>query len=455
MSSNYQKCVFLPILTIVWWGASAWNSVAAKRAAKANPYCISIMAAASNWLGLVFFVLIKLWEKRSSSSSTTTQQKGGGGGPSSNNKVTASLQELWDIRGLSAAHAIGLYASYRGLVLGRVSLVQAVKAVEPLMAMAMSALLYRQYPGDSRIVWSAVAVVAGTICVLVEDTSFAASALLWTLVSSLATQGRNQIMKQRQKAKTVNDNNYDSVSQREHGTAHSSSSPPSLSPTPSTSPAMVGLLMFISTSAAAFVMNLIMLVIQIVLAKDINSFLHDIPLPTHEVLMAGANHFAYNLASFAVLSLVEMPATHSLANTAKRAVVIGVAAWQLQEPLTSKATYGLVLVLGGSACYGYFSKMKGKAATTTSKSSTTTGWWSRVWDSEHTRQYMKQGTLLILALVLVFQTTSISNTMDNFTVKDTTPVLSISKAPAFPKFPPLPAFPVAKTEGVSNNTYGN
>ena len=423
-SIAYQRWLFLPILTIVWWGASAWNSVAAKRAAKANPHCISIMAAASNWPGLIFFFIIKVWERFRAASLSKQDDMN-----SCSGLFAVSMQELWDIRYLSAAHVVGLYASYRGLVQGRVSLVQAVKAVEPLMAMAMSAALYRQYPGDSRIVLSAVVVVGGTICVLVEDTSFAASALLWTLTSSLATQGRNQIMKQRQKQKasrriaessttpspTNSNGNHKSFVQLENGkSVHNT---PISTPT---SPAMVGLLMFISTSAAAFIMNIIMLFVQTIVAVAFNEpLLHNIPLPTKEVLSAGANHFAYNLASFAVLSLVEMPATHSLANTAKRAVVIGTAAWQLQEPLTTKATYGLLLVIGGSGCYGYFSKMKGTSKIERQSSS-----------KEHPHKhfykmkYIKQGTLLLLAAVALFQVTSDSNFVGNFRMPQSADVVT-------------------------------
>lgn len=251
-------------------------------------------------------------------------------------------------------------------------------------------------------------------------------------------------MKQRQKEKAAKtaaaptpSKQYDTTSQQEIGTVSdfqndtsvtSASAPSVSSSTPPTSPAMIGLLMFINASAAAFVMNLIMLAIQIGLpTKD--PLLRGVPLPTYEVLSAGANHFAYNLASFAVLSLVEMPATHSLANTAKRAVIIGVAAWKLQEPVTSKAGYGLVLVLGGSGCYGYFSKMvQSKSGNSATKIISSAAKSTSSDPLQHSMgRYVKHGILVFLALVMIFQTKYMSNTMGNFTVQSFAfPLLELS-----------------------------
>lgn len=397
----YKKWVSLIALTCIWWGASAWNSVEAKRAAKANPNCISTMSTASNLLGLVFFVVIKLRQSVS---------------------LKAMFQELWEIRTLSAAHAIGLYAAYRGLVQGRVALVQAVKATEPLIAMAMSVIFYQQYPGDVRIVISVFVVVLGTICVLVQDTSFTYPALMWTLASSFSTQGRNQVMKHRQKTKGTTTATPATTSSESTANgynklppAETSNNTPPPQPQAKQSPAMVGLLMFISTSAAAFFMNLLQLVLQLTfMGGPRGLYGEDTPLPIQQVLLAGAYHFAYNLASFAVLSLVDMPATHSLANTAKRAFVIAIAAWKLREPITPKALVGFIFVVGGSGCYGYFSKMaKKKPATPNiSRGSITSAHNSP--DFKRLSRSMKGMTLLFLGLVVFFQTKSLSRQVGDF-----------------------------------------
>lgn len=406
-NTNHESCkkwISLIFLMCIWWGASAWNSVEAKRAAKANPNCISTMSTASNLLGLVLFVIIKLRE------SVTWRQM---------------AQELWDIRALSAAHAIGLYAAYRGLVQGRVALVQAVKATEPLIAMAMSVIFYQQYPGDIRIVISVLVVVAGTICVLVQDTSFTYPALLWTLTSSVSTQGRNQIMKHRQKTKgttsatTATGASNDATSASESTNVYSKvppseanntspPQPPAQQQPAKQSPAMVGLLMFISTSAAAFFMNLLQLLLQFTfLGGPKGLYGEDTPLPMQQVLLAGAYHFAYNLASFAVLSLVEMPATHSLANTAKRAFIICIAAWKLREPVTPKALVGFIFVVGGSGGYGYFSKMAKKKPQPSLDIS-----------SHNRTTRMSSMTLLFLGLVVFYQTRSMSSTVGKFADSD-------------------------------------
>ena len=112
----------LSLLVVVWWGCSAWNAVVSKRALRRGTGSngeallrVAIVSASSNVLGVLGMVAMQFIPR-------------------------------WRVkrpvvgREIAAAHAIGLYAAYRGLVGAKVSSCQAVKALEPLIAMAMSAV---------------------------------------------------------------------------------------------------------------------------------------------------------------------------------------------------------------------------------------------------------------------------------------------------------------------------
>ena len=253
-------------------------------------------------------------------------------------------------REIAAAHSIGLYAAYRGLVGANVSSCQAVKALEPLIAMAMSATpffageaKYVQRPAAEAVV-AAIVVVTGVIIVCVEDTSYEVEALFWVLCSSILTQGRNQFMKARQRqsfTRCVQD--HEDASK----TTFKSSSTSTLSP------AMQGLLLFVATSASAFYINLAIVIAEVVMRPGVSIRSAFEGGKMGAVFMAGLSHFLYNLASFGALSFVA-PATHSLANTAKRAIIVCASAFFLHDKLTSKGWVGLALVIVGSGYYSYF-----------------------------------------------------------------------------------------------------
>ena len=119
------------------------------------------------------------------------------------------------------------------------------------------------------------------------------------------------------------------------------------------------MLIFVATSAGAFYVNLVMVIAELVLRPGVSihsAFEGD---KTGAVFMAGLSHFLYNLASFGVLSFA-VPATHSLANTAKRAIIVCASAFFLHDKLTSKGWAGLALVIVGSGYYSYFAKSRGK-----------------------------------------------------------------------------------------------
>jgi hypothetical protein len=90
----------------VWWGASAWNSIAAKQVVLHDPSAVPLMAIMSNVPGGVVWCFLWLYDR------TILHQ---------------SLPQKIRDRSLCKLH---------GLVGANVSLVQAVKAIEPLFAMA-------------------------------------------------------------------------------------------------------------------------------------------------------------------------------------------------------------------------------------------------------------------------------------------------------------------------------
>jgi len=347
--------------------------VSAKRVMRSpgGDACVAVTSAASNLLGVVFF--FALYSVRSKFP-----------------VIRSQLNRADDVWFMSLTHGVGLYAAYRGLVGAKVSLVQAVKALEPLIAMGMSSVFLGKYPTTKSLA-AAVVVVSGVITVSVEDTSYSVNALLWVLLSSFTTQGRNLLMKiQQQKrqegdkhrshespekemvtpdaphdsdAKAINvTKGSDDKFQRHNRTeipqsdnAWSFPDSPAPKKVASVSPALKALLMFVVTSAGALPVNLIMIPFEIKLIGGFDNTLEGAMCKPGPVLTAGCTHFFYNLASFGVLSFVSPP-THSLANTAKRAVVVSSAAIILKDHLTIKGIVGLCLVITGSGFYSYFAK---------------------------------------------------------------------------------------------------
>jgi solute carrier family 35 protein E1 len=303
----------LPLVALisVWWGASAWNSIAAKQVVLHDPSAVPLMAIMSNVPGGVVWCFLWLYDR------------------------TILHQSMRQMIPLATCHAIGLYASYMGLVGANVSLVQAVKAIEPLLAMALSVWFLRKVPSF----WSAVvagAVVGGVMMVCVTDTTYTWTALGWVLISSISTQIRNQLMKRMQKQFQTK----------------------ALSPSAVlwySSPESTGLLMFVSASAYALPASVALAILsqfQFDPSTDQPTIPPLLKTLSGPLLLAGTMHFMYNMASFGVLSLVT-PATHSLANTTKRAVVVGCAAIFLKESWTRATSLGMVIILLGSTFYGY------------------------------------------------------------------------------------------------------
>uniref|UniRef100_A0A6V2LB42 Sugar phosphate transporter domain-containing protein n=1 Tax=Ditylum brightwellii TaxID=49249 RepID=A0A6V2LB42_9STRA len=341
------------MLIFVWWGCSAWNAVAAKQILQRGSagsisndgtlLRLAVVSAASNILGVVLPVMMCFM---SSSSSQQVQW------------IRHVPNVGW---GLAASHAIGLYAAYRGLVGAKVSAVQAVKALEPLIAMTMSATPFfsggREHTKlpEAQSILAAMVVTVGVVIVCVDDRSYDVEALFWVLISSFVTQGRNQLMKARQRFTQVKcDKNKDDDVGVDKDSGTDDNDAPSL--------AIQGCLIFITTSAGAFFVNLAMVLAELIFRPcDIRSALGG--NKTWPIFITGITHFLYNLASFGVLSFV-VPATHSLANTAKRAVIVCASAYFLSDRLTTKACFGLVLVITGSGYYSYSSKSKKSSVNT-------------------------------------------------------------------------------------------
>jgi drug/metabolite transporter (DMT)-like permease len=283
MKMNALAAVLRPLFLVialvsVWWGASAWNSIAAKQVVLQDPSAVPLMAIMSNVPGGVACCFLWLYDR------------------------TILHQSMRQMIPLATMHAIGLYASYMGLVGAKVSLVQAVKAIEPLLAMTLSVFFLRQVPSFWSVL-AAGAVVFGVMLICVTDTAYTWTALSWVLISSISTQIRNQLMKRMQKELQTK----------------------VLSPSAVvwySSPERTGLLMFVITSAYALPAN------GIIALASLSQFQFDPSLSTDQttippllvkalsgpLLLAGTMHFMYNMASFGVLSLTT-PATHSLANT--------------------------------------------------------------------------------------------------------------------------------------------
>eukprot|EP00563_Minutocellus_polymorphus_P004088 CAMPEP_0181028178 /NCGR_PEP_ID=MMETSP1070-20121207/4536_1 /TAXON_ID=265543 /ORGANISM="Minutocellus polymorphus, Strain NH13" /LENGTH=713 /DNA_ID=CAMNT_0023105423 /DNA_START=717 /DNA_END=2858 /DNA_ORIENTATION=+ len=198
-----------------------------------------------------------------------------------------------------------------------------MKALEPLIALSLSLFIFRKWPPfDSSL--AIVIVIGGAFCVCAGDTSISASAFIWILTSSFVTQIRNQLLKLQQR-KTLR---------------HSLTLDLELPPTPHHL-ALQGLFVFVAASAGAFLMSLPMILFD---KSQRETCLDGL------VIEAGMSHFLYNLASFGVLAIVS-PATHSLANTAKRAVIVGCSTFFLREKITRETMIGLCLVLVGSLWY--------------------------------------------------------------------------------------------------------
>lgn len=400
----------LPVLALggVWWGCSAWNAVAAKRILHrgdgddAGPLRVAVVSAGSNVFGIVALLVMRF----------LAQVQVCVGRP--------ALMEMPAIDGgLAASHAIGLYAAYRGLLCAKVSAVQAVKALEPLIAMYMSATPF--FAGSEHAKWPAVESVMaamvttiGVCIVCVDDTSFEVEALLWVLLSSLVTQGRNHFLKRRQRDSEgqKTDLPVDAAAPRvasdtirKPGSAHAGNQ----------SPAVRGCLVFIATSAGAFFVNLAMVFSELSFRPGADIYAAFGGAKTGPVLVAGATHFMYNLASFAVLSVV-IPATHSLANTAKRAVIMFASAYFLNDLLTARTCLGVALVIVGSGHYGYIAKTKPKAAGVQSDSASP--WWLCVGAQSALPKGHKSafGLLLLLALSLplVYWTVMTTQSSDDY-----------------------------------------
>ena len=56
------------------------------------------------------------------------------------------LPSRWQLLSLAFTHSVGLCAAYKGLVEGKVSLVQTMKAIEPLIAICFSAFFLKIFP---------------------------------------------------------------------------------------------------------------------------------------------------------------------------------------------------------------------------------------------------------------------------------------------------------------------
>lgn len=307
----------LPILGLVgiWWCATAWNSIAAKHVALDTPSAIPLMTVFSNILGGIVWFSLSLYDKE-------------------------ILIRLPNMLALATCHAVGLLASYMGLLGARVSLNQAVKATEPILAMALSFWFFQHVPTIGSFL-AAGLVVLGVILVCVDDTTYTWISLLWVMLSSVLTQIRNQLIKQSQ----------NHVNQLRDMKA--------LSPSAElwyAVPERSGFLLYVSVSAFALPINVALAILTMC---DMPRAHIKIPNLSQDVwvslFLAGLTHFIYNTASFGVLSLVT-PVTHSLADTTKRAVVVGSAAIFLGESWTEKTFIGMFWVLLGSAIYGYLQK---------------------------------------------------------------------------------------------------
>jgi len=343
-SQTFQKfCngLSLVLLVTVWWGATAWNSVAAKQVAKQNALAVPWMAFTSNLLGGIGYMLLYFYDKSLLTAFV----------PPSTLKST--------FLPLALAHGVGVLAAYMGLIGARVSLVQAVKAMEPLLAMVLTVCFSRQYPSGGFLL-AAVIVTVGVMTVCVADTTYTWMALSWGVASSLFTQSRNQYMKRQQRAlqdistAAATTNMYGGQSETNNGHGHQHNS--AANKMALLSPQLKGLIMFVIVSAYALPINAILAIIFTVFppskisSNDEASLLYMSGDVFKSMVKASLTHFAYNCASFGVLALVSPP-THSVANTSKRAVVIGSAAVFLTETPTEKTLMGLVMTVGGSVLY--------------------------------------------------------------------------------------------------------
>lgn len=367
--------LLLLLLLPVWWGASAWNSICARQVAspQKSSVAVSIMAATSNLLGVVLWLLLK-YCSQSHQLITARNNTNPFQVLLFNHDTTASPSKSSSSKmllfRLALAHAVGLHASYMGLTGAKVAIVQAVKALEPVLAMALSAFVFGQYVPPVQQVASGLVVVVGVLLVCVHDTTYTYTALLWVSLSSVATQLRNQFMKQfqqreqkqedKQQQTGVQETKIQETLQDEHQHKDSPQPPQLQGINPHQnhdhhSKAFIGLLLFVSTSALSFPINVAIALsdyyYQYATNESKDSLLLN-TLPWQLILQAGFLHFLYNLASFGVLALVS-PATHSLANTAKRAIIIGAAAVFLRgdERLSSQQGIGLLLVIVGFAVY--------------------------------------------------------------------------------------------------------
>ena len=109
----------LVALVIVWWGASAWNMIAAKQVVLLDPSAVPLMALISNVPGALGWCA--LWVRDRTLLKHT---------------MSRSMIPL------AIMHSIGLYASYMGLVGAKVSLVQVVKSTEPLIGKSKFSLMH-------------------------------------------------------------------------------------------------------------------------------------------------------------------------------------------------------------------------------------------------------------------------------------------------------------------------
>ena len=304
---NWSFRILCFVLVFVWWGCSAWNAISSKTLLQQHggSSCVSIIAVASNVPGLLLIPVLRIIQKRGHFSDFCEFPPG--------------RQLIL----LSFTHSVGLYAAYKGLVEGKVSFVQTMKALEPLIAVCFSVCFLRSFPTLDSLS-AMMVVIAGVFFVCVRDLSISASS--WVLLSSLVTQGRNQLLKLYQKKKL-------SLSLE-------------LEPSDPRCRALQGLVVFVASSAGAFPFNFIMALLEKPQLEICNNSL---------ALEAGVSHFLYNLASFGILAMVS-PATHSLANTTKRAVIVGCSAFFLREKFSKETSVGLCLVALGSIWYSISAK---------------------------------------------------------------------------------------------------
>lgn len=159
-----------------WWGCSAWNAISSKALLRqqGGASCVSAISLASNVPGLFMMPFLFMVQARYQF------------------YQYLKLPSRWQLLSLAFTHSVGLHAAYKGLVEGKVSFVQTMKAIEPLIAVCFSALFFKNIPQFDSIIAMAV-ITAGVFLVCVEDLSVSASS--WILISSFMTQGRNQLLK--------------------------------------------------------------------------------------------------------------------------------------------------------------------------------------------------------------------------------------------------------------------